>query len=326
MAAAATWPLRCSAYAGGLTRGGQALLLCTACCRLHLSLCTVLLWHVRAHPGAVAFQLCVGSLPGGPMPQLCCPCPAPLLLSLRDWKQLELFEREAQILKNLSQPGIPQASAAAGCCCLGCACCCRLLLAQVARDSLLVAACRCRHIVLPELLVLPLLKPLPSRSPLTRSTSSTLSRTRSRTVPLCWCRWGLLPGVRQLCWAGAGLLQPARARAAMPSHQVCVSITPCCCPVWHRSWPRASRWQTWWPLAGGPMRLRCGHGLLSASAGLALQGDSTGWLSTGWLALRLLPGRETCLPSCQKQVTRIALELLDILGYLGSRRPPVIHR
>jgi len=26
------------------------------------------------------------------------------------------------------------------------------------------------------------------------------------------------------------------------------------------------------------------------------------------------------------QVTRIALELLDILGYLGSRRPPVIHR
>ncbi|PRW59623.1 serine threonine kinase [Chlorella sorokiniana] len=30
------------------------------------------------------------------------------LRSLRDWKQLELFEREAQILKNLSQPGIPQ--------------------------------------------------------------------------------------------------------------------------------------------------------------------------------------------------------------------------
>lgn len=33
------------------------------------------------------------------------------LRSLRDWKQLELFEREAQILKNLDHRGIPKVGA-----------------------------------------------------------------------------------------------------------------------------------------------------------------------------------------------------------------------
>ena len=47
------------------------------------------------------------------VPHLTCSAPAlPLLLlcpcSLKDWKQLELFEREAQILASLAHRGIPQ--------------------------------------------------------------------------------------------------------------------------------------------------------------------------------------------------------------------------
>ena len=156
---------------------------------------TLVLWH-----SSCVWAACLGA----PCLSSAAPAALPCCCSLRDWKQLELFEREAQILKNLSQPGIPQASAAAGCCCLGCARCCRLLLARVARHSLPVKACQCRHIVsMALLLLLLLLKPSPPFSPLARSTSSTLSRTRSRTVPLCWCRWGLLLGQLQPCWARA---------------------------------------------------------------------------------------------------------------------------
>lgn len=35
-------------------------------------------------------------------------CALPLRCSLKDWKQLELFEREAQTLKSLSHPCIPR--------------------------------------------------------------------------------------------------------------------------------------------------------------------------------------------------------------------------